>query len=198
MDYRSTLYRYSTGKGFSVNVDVPDEETSYAAFKMDPLETPYVTPETPIDLTREADNVSMQLEAAEQQVKILGYNTDASKKVSRLKNRVELIRHLLQNYPIKKVKYRDLQNLYDAYQKDTRSIDSLVQKVLAYQKEAAADFVDVAAKVRKGYAVYDQYGKVVKNLEGLGDSQQPGKLPAYVKWGAIGLVLFLVVMRLSK
>ena len=113
--YRHALYRYSTGQGFNVNVNVPQKTNEVASYKMIPLYTPQMKEEFAVDIKREADRVSMQYESAMQQLKVLGYDAEAGSRTKDLKIRVEVIKHLMTTYPIRYIKREDLDKLYKLY-----------------------------------------------------------------------------------
>jgi len=163
-DYRRMIYRYSTGQGPIVNVGMPNGATDYASFKMDPLVYKQDRPGFAVELKREADRVSMQLESAEQMMKVLGYNSKAGAKYQNLKNRVEVIKHLLVNYPVKFIKSEDLEKLYGFYAQGHPAMDVVIKKVVKENKKvkgAVPDFVGTAYGVRKGYPLFDAYGNLL-------------------------------------
>lgn len=165
--YRHMLYRYSTGLGPNMNVDLPKNGTDYASFKMQPLIPTLRSSETLVDLKLEADRASMQAEAAEQIIKVMGYNSAAGKNYRELKARVDLIRHLMTNYPIKYVKQEDLNKLYKMYVENSPGMDAIIQGVVKYNQNVSdvSAFVETAQRVRKGYPVFDQFGKKLSAKE---------------------------------
>lgn len=165
--YRHMLYRYSTGFGPSMNVDMPANASDYASFKMKPLLPNLGTSEQVIDLRREADRVSMQAEAAEQIIKVMGYNSAAGKSHRELKSRVDLIRHLMSNYPIRFVRPQDMETLYSMYAKNSPGMDALIEKVVQENKGISDvnEFIKTAQRVRKGYPLFDQFGKKLAPVE---------------------------------
>lgn len=181
--YRHATYRYSTGQGFNPNVDVPETPQDTAAFKMEPLLMQLGRPNTQVDLVREADRVSMQVEAAAQQMKVMGYDAVSRKKYQALKNRLEVIKHLMLNYPVKLVKLSDLEKMYKLYAEGGAGIDHLINQVINENKGGVTkDYIKTAQRVRKGYPLFDQYGKMLSKtdekvmekdaaavLQGLGD-----------------------------
>jgi len=159
--YRQALYRYSTGQGFNVNVDVPEDIESVASYKLSPLYTKLSRSGFPVDLKREADRVSMQVEAGMQQVKVLGYDSKAGKELRKLKSRVEVVKHLMTSYPIRFIKQKDLEKIYDLYAKNSPGMDAIIQKVVDQNKGSTGikDFVGTAMRVRKGYPLFDKFGR---------------------------------------
>lgn len=207
--YRRMIYRYSTGEGPIVNVGLPTRGTDYASFKMDPLQYNLKNPGMAVDLKREADRLSMQVEAADQMIKVLGYNGKAGDKYRKLRGRVELIKHLLINYPVKYIKSEDLERLYDLYAKSHPAMDSIIEKVIGESsklKGSTPDFVGTAYSVRKGYPMFDAYGKILsppdkelfektkagaaKTLSGF-DGLPTGKLPILLAVGALAYYIFV-------
>jgi hypothetical protein len=208
--YRHALYRYSTGEGFNVNVDVPKDANDVASYKMEPLLTRLSGPDRGVDIKREADRVSMQVEAGMQQVKVLGYDSKVGKNLKILKSRVELIRHLMATYPIRYVKRKDLDKLYDLYAKNAPGMDKMISDIVDQNKGATGleDFIGTAMRVRKGYPLYDKFGrkltktdkvkfenlsKKAKGLSGFGAAQETSLL----KIVAIGLVAAAVWKMVS-
>jgi len=165
--YRHMLYRYSTGFGPSMNVDMPKNTSDYASFKMKPLMPTLGSSEEVIDLRREADRVSMQAEAAEQIIKVMGYNPTAGKNHRELKARVDLIRHLMTNYPIRFVKHADMTTLYSMYAVNSPGMDALIEKVVQENSGVTDvnEFAKTSKRVRKGYPLFDQYGKKISVAE---------------------------------
>lgn len=165
--YRQALYRYSTGQGFNVNVDVPDEAGEVASYKLKPLYTRLSRPEFTVDLKREADRVSMQVEAGMQQVKVLGYDSKVGKNLRKMKAQVEVIKHLMTSYPIRYIKKEDLENIYDLYTKNSPGMDRLIGKVVEQNRNATGvkDFVGTAMRVRKGYPLFDRFGRKLSNAD---------------------------------
>lgn len=163
--YRHATYRYSTGQGFNPVVDTADRAGEVASYKMEPLRFTLSKPELEVELVREADRVSMQVEAAGQQMKVLGYDAESRKKYQNLKGRLEVIKHLMMNYPIKKVKIGDLEKLYGLYAQGGPGMDELIKKIVDKNTGATTSYVDTAMKVRKGYPLFDQYGRVLSKKE---------------------------------
>lgn len=165
--YRHATYRYSTGQGFNVNVDVPDETTDVASYKMYPLMQRLGRESFTVNMKREADRVSMQVEAGAQQIKVLGYDSEAGKRYRGLKARLEVIKHLMANYPIEFIKTADLERLYELYEKNTPGLDKIIRKVVKDNKNATGvhTYVGTAMKVRKGYPLFDQFGKKLSAKE---------------------------------
>ena len=208
--YRHATYRYSTGQGFNVNVNVPEETTEVASYKMYPLEANLIRPEFNVDLKREADRVSMQVEAAQQEIKVLGYDPVAGKRYRQLKQRLEVIKHLVANYPIEYIKKEDLENIYKLYEKNAPGLDKVIKKVVKDNKNATGvkTYIDTAKRVRKGYPLFDQYGRklsepdVIKyeqdlkkaDLSGFGDSSS-SKLPKLI--GSL-IIIAAIIKLLGK
>jgi hypothetical protein len=168
---------------------------------MEPLLTRLSGPDRAVDIKREADRVSMQVEAGMQQVKVLGYDSKVGKDLKNLKGQVELIRHLMATYPIRYIKRKDLDRLYDLYNKNAPGMDQMISTIVDQNKGATGieDFVGTAMKVRKGYPLYDKFGKKLntsdktkfedlskkaKGLSGFGTAEKPNLL----KIVAMGLV----------
>jgi hypothetical protein len=188
--YRHASYRYSTGQGFNVNVDVPKAADDVASFKMEPLMHNLGRPAFTVSVNREADRLSMQVEESFRQMKNLGYDSAAGKKYRTLKGRLEVIRHLMTNYPIEYVKAGDLEKLYKLYERSAPGGDAIIQKIIAQNKDAKGvqKYVTTAKKVRKGYPLYDQFGRklsdaekkkmsIKKTLSGLGEAGGSKLLP---------------------
>jgi len=207
--YRHALYRYSTGQGFNVNVDVPSEPIDVASFKMKPLKAKLIRPEFNVNLKREADRISMQMEAAAQQLKVLGYHSEAGKRYRDLKARVEVIKHLMANYPIEYIKKEDLEKIYELYEKNVPGLDKLIKKVVKQNKGATGvhEFVGSTMRVRKGYPLYDQFGRKLSkkekktfkeglkltngmNFSGFGEGSKKTKLAKLIGWGLIIVALY--------
>ena len=159
--YRHALYRYSTGDGFNVNVNVPKDADDVASYKAEPLYTRGARPEFSVDLKREADRVSMQVEAGMQQVKVLGYDSRLGKNLRNLKVRLEVVKHLMTTYPIRYIKKEDLEKIYEQYAKNAPGMDAVIQKVVEQNRGATGiqDFVGTAMRVRKGYPLFDKFGR---------------------------------------
>ena len=159
--YRHALYRYSTGQGFNVNVNVPKRAEQVASYKVEPLLTRMSQPGFTIDVKREADRISMQVEAGMRQVKLLGYDPELGKRLKKLKVRLEVIKHLMTNYPIRYIKREELDRLYDLYEKNAPGMDVVIQRVVdENQGSTGIDrYIGTAMKVRKGYPLYDQFGR---------------------------------------
>jgi hypothetical protein len=163
-NYRHLINRYSTGQGPIVNIGVPENKTDYASYKMKPLQYRLGRPEFSVDLLREADRISMQVEASAQTIKVLGYNSKAGKDFRGLKSRLEVIKHLMINYPIRMVKNADLESLYVMYEKNSPGMDKLIKDVVNQNKDtkrSVPDFVGTSYSVRQGYPVFDDKGKVL-------------------------------------
>lgn len=163
--YRHALYRYSTGQGFSVNVDVPEKAEEVTAYKFKPLITQMsMNPAFTVDLRREADRISMQVEDAERVMKNIGYDENLGKDYKKLKSRLEVMQHLFTNYPIRYIRTGDLEKLYQLYERNTPGIDKIIAQVVDENKEATGihAFVGTAYRVRKGYPLFDQYGQKLK------------------------------------
>ena len=159
--YRHANYRYSTGNGFNPIVDTPMVASDVASFKMEPLLHNQIESETLVNIKREADRVSMQLEDGMRQIKNLGYNEALANNLKTLKKRVELIRHLMTNYPIQKILREDLEEIYVLYVKNSPGIDPIISRVVAYNRNAKElrPYITTAQKVRKGYNIFDQFGR---------------------------------------
>jgi hypothetical protein len=200
--YRDALFRYSTGQGFNVNVNTPAEADDVASFKMEPLYTKLSQPGMSVDIKREADRVSMQVEAAMQQMKTLGYNAKAGKKLGILKSRVELIKHLMTTYPIRYVKKADLDRLYGLYEKNSPGMDGIISKIVNQNSGSGGveEFIGTAQKVRKGYPVYDKFGRKLssadkakfkaKTLSGFGGDTEGPSLIKLVGVSLVALALY--------
>jgi len=103
----------------------------------------------------------MQVEAGEQSIKVLGYDPEAGKRLKKLKIQLEVIQHLLTNYPVAYIKVRDLNRLYELYGKNTPELDNIVKKVVEDNKNTGGiyAYAGTAYRVRKGYPLFDRYGK---------------------------------------
>jgi len=112
MNYRHTIYRYSTGQGPNMAVNIPAYALDFASFKMNPLVTNQASSESMINLKREADRVSMQVESAVQMLKTLGSNPAAADKIKILKARMDLINTLMLKYSLQNIYSADLNHLY--------------------------------------------------------------------------------------
>jgi len=175
--YRHLIYRYSTGQGPIVNVGLPENNTDYASFKLAPLRYKLDKENLQVDLNREADRISMQVEAAGQIIKVMGFNKKANLAFRELKSRLELLKHLMLNYPIKTIKRADLDRLYEMYLEGHPGMDTLINAAIKENTGATKGYADSALKVRKGYPVVDAQGKLLapadskefaKGLSGLG------------------------------
>lgn len=204
--YRHALYRYSTGQGFNVNVNPPKHADDVNSFKLDPLRARLIHDEQPVDILREADRVSMQVEAAAQQLKVLGYDSDAGKRYRNLKSRLDIIQHLVTSFPIRYIVKSDLEQIYELNKKTSpgqsnAKLDALIQSVVEKNKGAggAKDYVRTAKALRKGYPIFDQFGtkldgedkktflqskKKHKGLSGFGEQKSSKLVP---------LLLFAVI-----
>lgn len=204
--YRHALYRYSTGNGFNVNVNLPKDADDVASYKMEPLYTRLSRPEFTVDLKREADRVSMQVEAGMQQVKVLGYDSKLGKGLRKLKVQLEVIKHLMTTYPIRYIKKEDLEKIYELYTKNAPGMDALIQKVVDQNKGATGiqDFVGTAMRVRKGYPLFDKFGKKLssvdkKKFEGEKATELSGFADTASKANLIkGIAILLVVVAILK
>lgn len=163
--YRHATYRYSTGQGFNPNVDTPERAGEVASYKMEPLRFMLSKSGTEVELKREADRLSMQVEAAAQQMKVLGYDATSRKKYQNLKARLEVLKHLMLNYPIKIAKINDLEKLYGLYAQGGPGMDEVIKKIVNENQGGTQEYVDTAMKVRKGYPLFDQYGRVLSKKE---------------------------------
>lgn len=164
--YRHALYRYSTGQGFNVNVNPPKKADDVNSFKLDPLRARLIHDNYALDLHREADRVSYQAEAAAQQLKILGYDRDAGKRYRNLKARVDVVRHLMTHFPIRYIVKKDLEKIYELSAKTSpgqsnATLDAFIQEIVEKNKGVTdiKDYVDTAEKLRKGYPLFDQFGR---------------------------------------
>lgn len=207
--YRHALYRYSTGQGFNVNVDVPDKVEDVTSYKFQSLLTPMnMNPDFTVDIRREADRISMQVEAAQRAMKNIGYDEQVGRDFKKLKIQLEVMQHLATNYPIRYVKVKDLQKLYKLYEQSTPGLDKVIAKIVEENKNSTGinAFVGTAFRVRKGYPLFDRYGKKLtldkeetfikdklesekKALSGLGDGATPARM-----LGPIALVLLLILL----
>jgi len=163
--YRHALYRYSTGQGFNVNVDVPEKVEDVTSYQFQPLLTRMnMNPDFTVDIRREADRISMQVEAAQQAMKHIGYDDKIGKDFKKLKIQLEVMQHLSTNYPIRYVKVKDLEKLYALYEKNTPGIDKIIAKVVEENKNSTGiiKYVGTAFRVRKGYPLFDRYGHKLK------------------------------------
>lgn len=207
--YRHATYRYSTGQGFNVNVDVPEQGNDVSSYKMYPLMQRLGRESFTVNLKREVDRVSMQVEAGAQQMKVLGYDAEAGKRYKKLKARLEVITHLMTNYPIEYIKTADLERLYDLYEKNAPGLDSIIKKVVKDNKSAKGvhTYVGTAMKVRKGYPLFDQFGKKLsakeeveyrknqknsKGLSGFGEGGAPDMVKL-LGWLLIGAAVLKVL-----
>jgi len=150
--YRDALYRYSTGQGFNLNVDVPRTAREVAAYKMLPLQARHIGRGSAVDLKRESDRLSMQVESAHRQLLTLGHDPVAGKRYRHLKNRVDALQHLLVSYPIRLIRIPDLNLIYKHFAARSPQLDSVIQRVIEYNKGSAL-------RARKGSLLYDQYGE---------------------------------------
>lgn len=159
--YRNALYRYSTGMGFSVNVDVPENVEDVTSYKFQPLLTRMnMNPDFTVDIRREADRISMQVEATQQAIKHIGYDEKIGKDFKKLKTQLEVMQHLTTNYPIRYIKVKDLEKLYRLYEKNTPGINKIIAQVVEENKDSTGihSYVGTAFRVRKGYPLFDRYG----------------------------------------
>lgn len=209
--YRHALYRYSTGQGFNVNVNVPKRAEQVASYKVEPLLTPHmIRPGISLDIKREADRISMQVEAGMRQVKLLGYDPELGKRLKKLKVRLEVVKHLMTNYPIRYIKREDLNKLYDLYAKNAPGMDAVIQRLVDENQGRGGieRYIGTAMKVRKGYPLYDRFGRKLTKanekkfeteqkdagLSGFGDSGKTN----IVKLAAILLAAAALFKMLNK
>lgn len=163
--YRHALYRYSTGIGFNANVDVPEKTEEVTAYQFKPLMTRMdMDPNMTVDLRREADRISMQVEDTERAMKNIGYDEAIGKDFKKLKIQLEVMQHLFINYPIRYIRTGDLQKLYSLYEKNTPGMDSIIAKVVEDNKDSTGitAYTGTAYRVRKGYPLFDSYGRKLK------------------------------------
>lgn len=162
-NYRRTIYRYSTGEGPNLAAKiVPQEQWQTAAYKFRPLRHMLSLPDTEVNLKREADRVSYQVEEADRIIKVMGYDSDAAKKRDKLKDRLDLINHLLMNFPLTKIKYEELERLHNMWASSSKGVDAYVEKLITESNESGSDkYIKSAASTRKGYPVIDKFGQVV-------------------------------------
>jgi hypothetical protein len=165
--YRHALFRYSTGAGFNANINVPKKPHDVASYQGDPLIARQIKPTSNVNIKREADRVSMQVEAAYQQIRVLGYDSELGKKLRKLKSQVAVLNHLMTNYPIEFINKQDLEQLYTQYSRNSVGMDNVIKKVVKYNNKAKGidEYVKTAAGVRKGYPLYDQFGKKLASKE---------------------------------
>jgi len=159
--YRDALFRYSTGIGFNVNVDVPEKVEDVTSYKFQPLLTRMnMNPEFTVDVRREADRISMQVEATQQAMKTIGYDEKIGRDFKKLKVQLEVMQHLFTNYPIRYIKSKDLEKLYRLYEKNTPGMDKIIAQVVEENKNSTGihAYVGTAFRVRKGYPLFDRYG----------------------------------------
>lgn len=204
--YRHALYRYSTGQGFNVNVDVPEKVEDVTSYKFQPLLTRMnMNSDFTVDVRREADRISMQVEATQRAMKNIGYDEKIGRDFKKLKIQLEVMQHLTTNYPVRYIKVGDLEKLYRLYEKNTPGIDKIIAKVVEENKNETGihPYVGTAFRVRKGYPLFDQYGHKLTlpkeelylkdkikaeekgQLNGFGDAAIPTKL--------LGPLLLLVI-----
>jgi hypothetical protein len=160
--YRHALYRYSTGQGFNVNVDVPEKPFDVTSYQGEPLLTRMnMNPEVTVDIRREADRISMQVENLQQIMKTIGYDEKVGRDYKNLKNQLEVMQHLTTSYPVRYVKSGDLQKIYQLYENNKPGIDKIIAKVVEENKNSTgiSPYVGTAFRVRKGYPLFDQFGK---------------------------------------
>jgi hypothetical protein len=159
--YRHATYRYSTGQGFNVNVNVPQKTEEVASYKMEPLYHTLGRPAFTVNLKREADRISMQVEDAFRQMKNLGYDSEAGRRYRNLKLRLEVIKHLFTSYPIEYIRQRDLEKIYKLYAKGSPGMNKMIRQIIEQNKHAGGvhDYIGAAVKVRKGYPLFDQFGR---------------------------------------
>lgn len=162
-DYRQTIYRYSTGQGPNLAAKLaPSERWKAAAFKIRPMRHTLSLPKSEVALVREADRLSYQVEEADRIIKIMGYDSTAAKKRNIIKSRLDLVKHLMMNYPITHVRYIDLERLYKLWNDSSSGIDGLVGEIINRSKsKGTPDFVKSATKTRKGYPIIDKFGQVI-------------------------------------
>jgi len=166
--YRHALYRYSTGQGFNVNVDVPEKAEEVTSYKFKPLLTRMnMNPDFTVDMLREADRISMQVEATAQVMKVIGYDEKVGEDFNKLKRQLEVMQHLITNYPVRYIRSGDLQKLFDLYQKGKPGMDKLISQVVEQNIKSTGitPYVGTAYSVRKGYPVFDRYGMELKRPE---------------------------------
>jgi len=159
--YRHAIYRYSTGIGPNAIVDIPERAGQVASFKGEPLMHTLQNAEGKVALLREADRVSMQVEDAMRQIKTLGYNPRLGSNLTILKKRVELIRHLMSNYPINFVLRPDLELMYQIYVKNGPGLDLMISRVVDYNKVPGTyeNVVKNSTRVTGGFNIFDKFGR---------------------------------------
>jgi len=72
---------------------------------------------------------------------------------------VDALSHLLTSYPIKLIKVADLDLIYQYFESSSPQINSVIQRVIKYNRGGSNIFTETALGVRKGYPLYDSYGK---------------------------------------
>lgn len=210
--YRQTLYRYSTGQGFSVNVDPPEKASDSASFKMKPLVHNLINAEIVVDLKREADRLSMQHEEGIRQVKLLGYDPEMGANLKVLKKRVDLISKLMFKNRLRYLLRSDLEKMYDSYTNNTPGLPGLIAKATIYNQNL--DLLDLyskstsagskARKVNVGSSQYDSFGRVLNrkdaktwekyNLLGLGDLAGFGDFSLTSPTSIILIIIALIII----
>jgi hypothetical protein len=140
----------------------PSAKWENSAYKIRPMRHTLSLPKEEVALVREADRLSYQVEEADRIIKVMGYDSAATKKRDIVKSRLDLVKHLMMNYPITHVKYVDLERLYKLWNQSSSGIDDLVGEIINRSKsKGTPDFVKAATKTRKGYPIIDKFGQVV-------------------------------------
>lgn len=122
-NYRRLLNRYSTGLGPDFTQDLPNSPLELTAFKMEPLYHRLQKNNLNVDLRREADRLSMQLEDASRIASRIGRSKATLHRYENLRKRTEFLRNILLNSSVKYLSRKDLNQIYDALEhgKDVKS-----------------------------------------------------------------------------
>lgn len=168
-DYRGMLYRYSTGIGPNASMDMPERSAQQASFSLYPQTFRLSDPEFSVEIKREADRVSLQVEDAQRIISNLGSDPKAVQQLQVLKDRLNLITDLMLNYPVTYIKIKDLDILHDLKSKKSPDLNMKIREVVEYNRKNKGNPRLIGDKkfTPKGKRLYDQYGREIKR--GLSD-----------------------------
>lgn len=205
--YRHALYRYSTGQGFNPNVDVPEKVESVTSYKLKPLLTRMnMNSDFSVDLRREADRISMQIETAQRIMKNIGYDEQVGKDFKNLKTYLEVMQHLITKHSVRYLRVGDLEKLYAAYAAEAPDFEAQVAQVVVDNKFTTGIHPNAGTgfHIKKSYPLFDQYGKRLKlpneelflktklnkeGLSGLGEENRKNRWLLLLLVGAVTLAI---------
>lgn len=185
MNYRHMIYRYSTGQGPNAAIDVPDFNLDMAAFALQPQVYELGGVNLPIDLKREADRLSMQVEAAQQALKNLGTNPTATANFNKLKARLDMLMYIQDNFPLKAIKRRDLDYFYGLDLSNKPLVNKALKLLLDTMRSRPV-------KSNKLTTAYDAFGRVKNPTV----TNKPFQLDGFTDDPSIKLVLLGVALAI--